>query len=533
MKIMSFKPGHDGAVSALDASTAELLYSYEAEKDSFARYSPVTPTSVLDAAGRLGDIPDVIAVSGWSKSEMAGGRSIAAGYRGIAPDSELVREQIMFGRKVKFYSSTHERSHLWCSYGMSPFPAGTPCYALIWEGALGDFYEIDECMQLRHLGKVMACPGNKYIFIYALADPSFSSGTLRDGDAGKLMALTAYGKTGLPDTDEQDLINCLFPLESIQHSLSKDELQCSPYYNIGVTHPKFTNLAKRFSDAIFDAFYVFAKKNMTKGFPLLISGGCGLNCEWNRRWLETSLFSDVFIPPCTNDTGSAIGTAVDAMRHFTGNAKLKWNVYSGQPFLLDEFDPTGLEVYPLDYEQVASALLSGQVIGWVQGNCEIGPRALGNRSILAAPFSKATHERLNRIKNRESFRPIAPVCLQQDVALHFDSARPSPYMLLFQKVLDSRLEAVTHVDGTARVQTVSREQNPRLFQLLTAFKAETGVGVLCNTSLNFNGTGFINRASDLLAYARAAGLDGFVINDAFYLLKEAPLTTSSGQRKAK
>ncbi|ULJ74280.1 carbamoyltransferase C-terminal domain-containing protein [Rhizobium gallicum] len=363
----------------------------------------------------------------------------------------------------------------------------------------------------------MARPGSKYVFLYALADPNFSSGWLRDGDAGKLMALTAYGKAGLPDADEQALIDSVFPRENI-HSLCKDELQSSPYHNIGVTHPKFTNLAKRFSDAIFDAFHVFAKKNLTKGFPLLIAGGCGLNCEWNRRWIESNLFSDVFIPPCTNDTGSAIGTAVDAMRHFTGNAKLKWNVYSGQPFLLDEFDPTGLEVYPLDYEQVASALLHEKIIGWVQGNCEIGPLALGHRSILAAPFSKTTRERLNRIKNREEFRPIAPVCLEHDVALHFDFPRVSPYMLIFQRVLDMRLKAVTHVDGTARAQTVSQNENPRLFQLLTSFKAKSGAGVLCNTSLNFNGTGFINRATDLLTYARTAGLDGFVVNDAFYLL---------------
>ncbi|MES0173999.1 hypothetical protein NKK49_16075 [Mesorhizobium sp. M0006] len=114
--------------------------------------------------------------------------------------------------------------------------------------------------------------------------------------------------------------------------------------------------------------------------------------------------------------------------------------------------------------------------------------------------------------------------MEEDVALRFDLARPSPHMLLFQKVLDSRLEAVTHVDGTARAQTISRKQNPQLFQLLTSFKAKSGVGVLCNTSLNFNGAGFINRASDLLAYARAAGLDGFVINDAFYLLNKTPCT---------
>ncbi|RWB93976.1 MAG: proline dehydrogenase [Mesorhizobium sp.] len=524
MRIMSFKPGHDGTCAALDASAAQLIYSYEAEKDSFPRYSPITPTAILEAAGRLDATPDVIAVGGW----WTGFGSDPVGYHGIAQGSELVGEKTIFGRKVHFYSSTHERSHLWGSYGMSPFPAGMPCYALIWEGVFGDFYEIDGSQQVVHSGKVMAYPGDKYAFLYALADPKFTlpKGRTRFEDAGKLMALCAYGQTGSPDRDEQAMID--FVLQRDLDSLSKDDLRNSPYYNIGVTQQRFTNLARRVSDAIFDTFYKFAKKNLTKGYPLLISGGCGLNCEWNRRWLETNLFSDVFIPPCTNDTGSAIGTAVDAMRHFTGNVKIKWNVYSGQPFIFDEMDRTGLEVHPLDYGEVASALLSDKVIGWVQGNCEIGPRALGNRSIIAAPFSKATHERLNRIKNRESFRPIAPVCLEHDVALHFDLPRPSPYMLLFQKVLDRRLEAVTHVDGTARVQTVSREQNPNLFQLLTSFKTKSGVGVLCNTSLNFHGTGFINRASDLLTYARAAGLDGFVINDAFYLFKDTPRTASTG-----
>lgn len=527
MKIMSFKPDHDGTIAGLDVSAAELIYSYEAEKDSFARYSTINPTTFLEAAGRLDAIPDILAVGGWD----TGFGHDAVGYYGIAQGSEIVGKRTIFGRKVHFYSSTHERSHLWGSYGMSPFPSGMPCYALIWEGWCGNFYEIDEDMQVVHRGEVMAYPGHKYSFLYALADPRFTlpKGPSRREDAGKLMALCAYGQTGSPDRDEQALIDFLLP--SDVYPLAKEDLRNSPYYNIGVTHQKFTNLARRVSDAIFDSFHTFAKKNLTKGYPLLISGGCGLNCEWNRRWLETNLFSDVFIPPCSNDTGSAIGTAVDAMRHFTGKAKIKWSVYSGQPFTLDEFDRTGLEVHPLDYGQVASALLDDKVIGWVQGNCEIGPRALGNRSILAAPFSKATHERLNRIKNREGFRPIAPVCLEEDAALHFDFARPSPYMLLFQKVLDSRLEAVTHVDGTARAQTVSQEQNPPLFRLLTSFKAKSGVGVLCNTSLNFNGTGFINRASDLLTYARAAGLDGFVINDAFYVVKEAALTTSSGLKK--
>ncbi|TIL80235.1 MAG: proline dehydrogenase, partial [Mesorhizobium sp.] len=160
MKIMSFKPGHDGTVAALDASTAELIYSYEAEKDSFPRYSTINPITVLDAAGRLDGIPDVFAVSGWPK--FPSHSSVGVGYYGVANESEFVCKKNFFGREVYFYSSTHERSHLWGAYGMSPFPAGTPCYVLIWEGWCGDFYEIDEELRVVHQGKVMANPGEKY-----------------------------------------------------------------------------------------------------------------------------------------------------------------------------------------------------------------------------------------------------------------------------------------------------------------------------------------------------------------------------------
>lgn len=139
--------------------------------------------TILEAAGRLDAIPDIIAVGGW---ESTGFGHDAVGYHGIAQGSEIVGERTIFGRKVHFYSSTHERSHLWGCYGMSPFPAGTPCYALIWEGWCGDFYEIDEDLQVLHLGKVMANPGHKYSFLYALADPKFTlpKGEPRREDAG-------------------------------------------------------------------------------------------------------------------------------------------------------------------------------------------------------------------------------------------------------------------------------------------------------------------------------------------------------------
>lgn len=162
------------------------------------------------------------------------------------------------------------------------------------------------------------------------------------------------------------------------------------------------------------------------------------------------------------------------------------------------------------------------ILGWAHGRYEIGPRALGNRSILAAPFRNETRVRLNEIKQREQFRPIAPVCLRDDAEKWFGCDRESPHMLYTYRADTCDLLAVTHVNGTARLQTVTSATNSDLYDLLVAFKARTGYGVLCNTSLNFNGKGLINNLTDLDAYARKHGLDGFVVEGRAYLLKSSP-----------
>lgn len=296
-------------------------------------------------------------------------------------------------------------------------------------------------------------------------------------------------------------------------------MKWSPYYNVGVESPVFTQLAKRFSDSLFERFHQFARRHLTKRYPLLVVGGCGLNCDWNTKWLETGLFQNVFVPPCTNDTGSAIGTAIDAMRELTGQAKIDWTVYCGQEFVEDAVEMPDVEARPLDVAEVAHFINQGHIVGWTQGKCEIGPRALGNRSILASPFSVDTRNRLNAIKRREGFRPVAPICLEEEVNLHFDWQGPSPHMLYFQRVRNRDLQAITHADGTARAQTVSRQENPAIYGLLQAFRSVSGVGVLCNTSLNFNGTGFINRTSDLYQYCKQTGIDGFVFGNTFCKFK--------------
>jgi len=211
---------------------------------------------------------------------------------------------------------------------------------------------------------------------------------------------------------------------------------------------------------------------------------------------------------------------------FTGNAKVEWSVMAGEELVRDadlNAQPDFVR-QPLDLPKLARLLAANAIVGWTQGRYEIGPRALGHRSILAAPFDADMLTRLNKLKKRDAYRPIAPICLEEDVSEHFHWSGPSPYMLHFQKVRNARLRAVTHVDGTARVQTVNEQQDPQTWRLLQAFKRETGVGVLCNTSLNFKNKGFINRASDLLRFARQEALDAVVIDDEM-LIHRAALET--------
>lgn len=518
MRILSYNPGHDGAVALLD--NGRLVFSVEAEKDSNYRYTPVAAHDVLDAFGRLESVPDVVCTGGWWPREARPTGSLShVGYRGLEPGEIIDDRTHLLGKPTPFFSSSHERSHVFSGFGMSPYPQGEPCYVLVWEGTIGAFYEVDEDVNITLIGDVMSEPGDRYASIYGLADPTFpkDASFARFSDAGKLMALASFAQRKTPTAEEERLMDFLLNSEHVRLDLY-DRLEECAYYNVGMEDPEFRNFAGILSDRIFDTFYAFAKVNLRKGLPLVIAGGCGLNCDWNTKWREADLFTDVFVPPVANDSGSAIGTAIDAQHHFTGNAKIEWDVYAGLPFNSDA--PIALERYEIQVtsiDEVASMLSFGLILGWVSGKYEIGPRALGNRSILAAPFGAESRVRLNDIKQREQFRPIAPVCLESDAERWFDCAHDSPYMLYTYGAKTNALAAVTHVNGTARLQTVSARSNAPLYDLLVAFKARTGYGVLCNTSLNFNGKGCINNMTDLDTYTAEHGLDGFVVDGRAYL----------------
>ena len=511
MLILAIKPQHDGAVAVID--DRKLVFSLESEKDSFHRHAQLTPSTVLELAQRIGEVPDVIALGGW----LEGHTTIGAGYSGLGdPVQDTIR---LFGRDVRFFTSSHERSHVAMACGMAP-PDDAPLRAvLVWEGSIGRFYLVDARWQVTREIPVLIQPGARYAFLYAIADPAFpdEGASHRLEDAGKLMALAAFGDPQSTEPEIVDTVDRIVELEGV-HPAPKGDFRDSPVYNAGVRSQACKDAAAVLNDRIFEIFRAAAEQHVPAGIPLHISGGCGLNCDWNMRWRELGHFSSVFVPPCTDDSGSALGTGIDALTTFTGDPHVDWDVYSGLEFVWDTDPGSDLwERRELQHDALADALAGGATAAWVQGRWEIGPRALGNRSILAEPFDPRTRDRLNAIKVREDYRPIAPVCrIEESDRLYTGGGFEDPYMLYFRRALVPELGAVTHVDGSARVQTVSERSNPGLHELLGAFGRRHGAGVLCNTSLNFRGHGFINRMSHLIEYCQSRGISDMVVDGAWF-----------------
>ncbi len=515
MRILSMNPGHDGAIAFVE--DGRLVYSLEGEKDSFNRYGGVSASLVLQAMDMATGQPDVLAIGGWHKPLPSYLSQHGAGYFGVDPG--VTSEGKFFGKPVTVFTSSHERSHLFMVAAMAPAAPLRECVILVWEGEIGAFYHWQNYGEKITPFHVLTEPGARYAALFGLADPTFceSGDVPRLQDAGKLMALTAYADGSEPRAKEKEVVDALLKSENTFYPFEKISYRESSLHNCGLDNPLLHTAARYLTTRLFDTFRAAAEARLPRGLPLLISGGCGLNCEWNRRWRESGLFSDVFVPPCANDSGSAIGTAMDAATYFGEPCRLEWNVYAGTAFNHDgEPDPSRWSAQPLQFERLARRLLDGGVAAWVQGRYEIGPRALGHRSLLASPLTAGAKDTLNRIKQREGYRPIAPCCIAEDLGLWFDDPFEDPYMLHFNRVRTDALPAVTHVDGTARVQSVRSHEEPTLYRLLESFRAVSGYGVLCNTSLNFSGYGFINRMSELMGYCESKNISDVIVEKTWY-----------------
>jgi carbamoyltransferase len=255
---------------------------------------------------------------------------------------------------------------------------------------------------------------------------------------------------------------------------------------------------------------------------LCMAGGVALNCVMNARIRDSRVFERVWVQPAAGDAGTALGAAllVDARER---GAHTHWNMehaYLGPEFTEHEIEEF-LRWSKLPFrravdiaQDTAQLLAANKVVGWFQGRMEFGPRALGARSILASPIDPSMQATLNEIKDREDFRPVAPVVTAEDAGTWFEGANEAPFMLFTFNVRSERaasIPAVRHVDGTARVQTVRREQHPLYYDLLQAFKTKTGVPVLVNTSFNTRGEPIVCTPRDAIESFWTSPLDALAI----------------------
>jgi carbamoyltransferase len=261
--------------------------------------------------------------------------------------------------------------------------------------------------------------------------------------------------------------------------------------------------------------------HLRTGEPCLtMAGGVALNCVANSRIWREGPFDAVWVQPASGDSGTALGAALRVARDLGDRVLPMAGADLGRSWEEDELE-SWLQTARIAYERppdvaeaVAEALADDGVVAWFQGASEYGPRALGRRSLLADPRNPANVERLNDVKGREQFRPVAPMVLDERAAELFDGPLPSPYMLFTHRVRDGwreRIPAVVHVDGTARIQTVSATREPLMASVLRAFERRTGVPVVVNTSLNTAGRPMVDDPRDALECFGSAPVDVLAI----------------------
>jgi len=309
-------------------------------------------------------------------------------------------------------------------------------------------------------------------------------------------------------------------------------------------------------------------RQLTRSKNLVLAGGVALNCVANGKILRAGIFDDLWIQPAAGDAGGAVGAAYAVWhihdgnsRQINGHADAMEGAYLGPEFSDKEIrrvlQKYGAKARRYDDFQnlasdVASKISEGDAVGWFQGRMEFGPRALGNRSILGDARNPEMQKKLNlKIKYREGFRPFAPSVLEEDIQEYFELDRESPYMLLVAPIVEERkiplpdqynekplyerlyfprsdIPAITHIDYSARIQSVSRQTNPRYWDLINEFKKLTGYGVIVNTSFNVRGEPIVCTPEDAYRCFMRTEMDCLVVGDYLLDKREQPKLSEQG-----
>lgn len=540
MLVCGLKLTHDGTVALVE--DGRLVCAIEVEKlDNRPRYSTIEDldlvTRVVEEHGYdLGDV-DHLVVDGWGGTTSrplhltSGGRDVAVTvapyHEGAERDPLLPGYQgtvELAGRHRAYSSYFHASGHLASAYYTSPFAArGEPSYVLVWDGGMFPrLYFVDpERDSVANggalfpvMGHFYATAGNHFGPFPRSTDPETVAG---HSVAGKLMAYIALG-TAQPEVRE--VLERLWAdnFTGPSHRATRNRARVGGWGlrgDVPYLAEFFLDLRKELGERYPDedvlaSVHAFVERALVSalgerigewavGGPpanLCFAGGCALNIKWNSALRESGLFREVWVPPFPNDAGSALGAAlchtVRADREFRS---LDWHVRLGPR--LPEEAPENLPGWtrePCDTARLAHVLhTEGEPVVLLNGRAELGPRALGARSIVAPATDPGMKDRLNEAKFREDYRPVAPICLESAAPRYFSPGTRDPYMLFDHRVRDeyrTRIPAVVHLDGTARLQTVSATDDPFLAALLTEYGARSGMPVLCNTSANHAGRGF-------------------------------------------
>jgi carbamoyltransferase len=364
------------------------------------------------------------------------------------------------------------------------------------------------------------------------------------GDEGKVMALAAYGEP----TYVERFRDVIRPTADGGYVVNMDYFSYDTYGQLYPFRRKFLDtfgpprqrgepITDRHRDiafalqAVTEEIVLHRVRTLLKRHPqrdLVLSGGVALNCVANAKILEETDVARLWVPPCASDTGAPLGSALWHYHHDLGHARsfelkhaLLGKAY-GEDEIVGALEAAGLRYRRLDEDRliarVARDLADGRIVGWFQGRFEMGPRALGNRSILADPRRPEMRDKLNaKVKQREPFRPFAPAVLVERAAEFFEIGQPDPFMTLAPRVRPEardRIPAAVHVDGTGRIQTVERSSNARYYDLIEAFGRLTGVPVLLNTSFNRSEPIVASPRDAVECYLRS-GMDVLVLGD-FY-----------------
>lgn len=530
--------GHDLSISLI-SSSGEVIFIAEEERYSGIKggnfiFSPKLIREILMEFNISFDRIYHVAVVGEPEKWPSCVR-INLSYNPISrfQHKSLWEEEILaiFPNVKQLYTVNHHLAHAACAFYSSKFEDA----CVITMDAYGD----NETATIYNaynnkLEKLFSIPFyHSHVYLYeAFATWLGLSGKEK---AGKLMGLSSYGKP-----KHIELVRSFFDEKSpfiLSDAFDKTKAKAKNWVNIiedsiGIRNNnsnEFNQFHKDIASSIQSHFEKLTFDLFKKGQKLITSqnvccaGGGFYNSVSNGELIKSNLFKNYFFHPIAGDSGLSLGAAQFLASKLSFKRAILSNVNLGSKIDTSNFTMNSLhenytivEYYDIEELVVVTAakIAEGNIVGWCQANMEVGPRALGNRSILADPRNKDNISKINKIKNREQWRPFASSVLYEDVKTYFDIDGDYPFMNVVAKILRPEIiPASCHVDGTSRIQTVKPEDNTLYYELINAFKAITGVGVLLNTSLNVQGKPIARDLNDCIEFFESGQVDIIVINN--------------------